>query len=251
MLDGVAFPDAAHGWVVGSNGTIFATTNGGASWVPQNSGHWAWLRAVAFSDAAHGWAVGDWRDENYDNHGIILATTNGGATWRAQYTGTGWGIWGVDFPDATHGWAVGGAPIFATANGGATWSPQDSGAEYWTAWGVAFADATHGWVVGSDGVILATATGGLRPVPKAPHIVKIKPASAKRGALVTISGTDFGTPRGSSAVRFGQVKCTTYVSWSAAQIRCRVPARSPYGALTVCVTTAAGTSNRPGFTVKR
>ena len=45
--------------------------------------------------------------------------------------------------------------------------------------------------------------------------------------------------------------CTTYVSWSAARIKCKVPFAVKYGALKVTVTTAVGTSNGKSFQVKR
>ena len=59
-----------------------------------------------------------------------------------------------------------------------------------------------------------------------PAIAKIKPASAKRGATVTITGSGFGAVRGKSSVTFGGTTCGTYVSWGNAQIRCRVPAKA-------------------------
>jgi len=83
-----------------------------------------------------------------------------------------------------------------------------------------------------------------------PAITKLLPASGKRGAFVTISGTDFGAARGTSSVKFGAKKCAQYVSWSATRIKCRVPAQAKYGAVNVTVTTTAGKSNAKRFTVK-
>ena len=57
-LSCVAFSDAAHGWAVGADGTILATSNGGATWSGQSSGTTSDLYGVAFSDASHGRAVG-------------------------------------------------------------------------------------------------------------------------------------------------------------------------------------------------
>jgi len=51
-------------------------------------------------------------------------------------------------------------------------------------------------------------------------------------------------------VKFGSKACTTYVSWSATQIKCKVPATAKYGAVQVTVATAAGKSNAMSFTVK-
>jgi len=88
-------------------------------------------------------------------------------------------------------------------------------------------------------------------LPAAPSITTLKPASAKRGALVTITGTEFGAARGTSSIKFGSKTCTKYVSWSDTQIKCRVPAKAKYGAVKVTVKTTAGKSNAMSFTVKR
>ena len=68
---------------MGDNGSILATTNGGATWAPQASTSGTTLRSVAFSDATHGWAAGD-----DGTGGVILATTNGGSSWGAQSLGS-------------------------------------------------------------------------------------------------------------------------------------------------------------------
>ena len=88
-------------------------------------------------------------------------------------------------------------------------------------------------------------------MPAAPSIAKLKPASGKRGATVTISGTGFGAKRGASFVKFGAMKCTKYISWSATKIKCRVPGKAKYGKVKVTVTTTAGKSNARSFRVKR
>jgi len=102
----VAFSDATHGWVVGGNGRILATTNGGATWSAQRSATHEQFLDVAFSDASHGWAVGMVLSTEGDEYSVILATTNGGVTWSAQNTGD-WGrLEAVAFTDATHAWVV-------------------------------------------------------------------------------------------------------------------------------------------------
>ena len=221
-----------------------AEGDGGATWNAQSSGTTERLTAVAFSDATHGWTVGE--------GGIILATKNGGSTWGSQSSGIGAALLAVAFSDAAHGWVVGiDGVILVTTNGGASWGLQSSGSsDYLT--GVTFGDAAHGWVVGIDGVILVTANGGFPPAPAAaPRITKREPASAKRGALVSITGTDFGVAPGTSSVKFGSKTCTTYLSWSNGQITCKVPKTAKFGVVKVTVTTAAGTSNAKRFTVKR
>jgi len=171
-LTAVSFPagDASHGWAVGTDRTILATTNGGAQWSVQASGgtYPPGLEGVCFLDATHGWVVG--RSGAY---GVttILATTDGGAHWDAQGLSIPWypsnDLYSVSFPDASHGWAVGwcatgGESILATTDGGANWNVQSSGTGA-RLYSVSFpaGDASHGWAVGEQGRILATTDGGV------------------------------------------------------------------------------------------
>jgi photosystem II stability/assembly factor-like uncharacterized protein len=239
----VAFPNASLGWAVGWNGAVTATTNSGGTWSPQVAGSTEYLTAVAFSDATHGWAVG--------YGGVILSTANGGGTWSAQTSGTGEDLYGVAFSDGSHGWAVGSGGVLATTNGGATWQAQGSVGGSGLL-GVAFPDDLHGWIVGSGGTILVTNNGGFPAAPTAkPLIARSEPASGKRGALVSLTGANFGATQGAGAVKFGSRTCTTYLSWSDRQITCKVPRKAKVGKLKVTVTTTAGKSNAKSFKVKR
>jgi photosystem II stability/assembly factor-like uncharacterized protein len=84
---------------VGQQGTILATTDGGATWQKRDSGVSTTLYGVHSADPTHGWAVGQ--------QGTILATTDGGATWKKRDSGVSTILFGVHFADPTHGWAVG------------------------------------------------------------------------------------------------------------------------------------------------
>jgi uncharacterized protein (TIGR03437 family) len=68
---------------------------------------------------------------------------------------------------------------------------------------------------------------------------------------MTITGTDFGAARGASSVKFGRKASIKYLSWSDAQIKCKVPAEAADGRVKVTVTTTFGTSNAVTYTVKR
>jgi photosystem II stability/assembly factor-like uncharacterized protein len=57
LLDGVSFPDAVHGWVVGAFGTVLSTSDGGNHWIEQHP-VMADLYSVSFPDAGHGWVTG-------------------------------------------------------------------------------------------------------------------------------------------------------------------------------------------------
>jgi photosystem II stability/assembly factor-like uncharacterized protein len=178
----IAFANASDGWAVGrrwinsttAEGSILATTNGGATWsvqsVPTGASD---LQDVAFANASDGWAVG--HSSSTTAGGIILATTDGGATWVAQTVPAGpYALWHVACTDTSHCWAVGyntntnEAVFLATTNGGTTWAlkPLPSALAGFRLDSIAFASASNGWAVGYDesgtgiGAVLATTDGG-------------------------------------------------------------------------------------------
>jgi photosystem II stability/assembly factor-like uncharacterized protein len=177
----VAFANVNDGWVVGTNGTILHTIDGGIHWEKQISGTENVLNSVCFVDAMHGWAVGNSNpvDANKAGQVTILHTSDGGLHWTLQ-TSSAVGIIfnSVDFIDATHGWAVGSedqsdggySTIIATSDGGAHWVTQDASVTNKYGLGpIFFVNATHGWALGFDPasdptngeVILSTTDGGV------------------------------------------------------------------------------------------
>ena len=78
LLD-VYFLDALNGWAVGSDGTIYHTTDGGLTWSIQTESPQfppaKDIEGVVFKDANCGWSVGE------GNKKSIQWTTNGGVTW--------------------------------------------------------------------------------------------------------------------------------------------------------------------------
>lgn len=57
-LKGVSFADASNGWIVGSNGMVFRTADGGSTWVKENISA-NWWNAVSAVSANAAWVVGD------------------------------------------------------------------------------------------------------------------------------------------------------------------------------------------------
>ncbi|MEO5570809.1 MAG: YCF48-related protein [Bacteroidia bacterium] len=78
-LLGVSFPAPDTGWVVGSNGKILNTINGGNNWNIQPSGTTSFLRDVYFTNTSHGVIVGE--------SGLIKLTNNGGANFSNPTSG--------------------------------------------------------------------------------------------------------------------------------------------------------------------
>ena len=76
-----------------------------------------------------------------------------------------------------------------------------------------------------------------------PRISSISPQTGRTNTVVTISGSNFGSSRGSSSVRIGSVviPSSAFTSWSSSRIRFRIPRNTPPGDLTV--RTSKGTSN--------
>jgi photosystem II stability/assembly factor-like uncharacterized protein len=129
----MAFPDAQHGWAIGSimgqpGTTLLHTDDGGATWNTKIiGGAGVTIVSVTFPDAQHGWAVSD-NGGGYGSSSTLLHTDDGGATWKAlpestfQQNGTSDSFQGVVFRSDAEGCALS-APVFCTRDGGATWQP--------------------------------------------------------------------------------------------------------------------------------
>ncbi|HPN36982.1 MAG TPA: YCF48-related protein [Melioribacteraceae bacterium] len=70
MLSGVAFATENTGYVVGQDGTLLKTTNGGLNWNPIASGTTEWLNNVAVNDTDAVVIIGD--------NGLVRQSTDGG-----------------------------------------------------------------------------------------------------------------------------------------------------------------------------
>lgn len=158
QLKDVAFPDATHGWTVGTGGYIAVTADGGLTWQRQSSGVSDDLRAVDFADSQTGVVVG--------TNEIILRTTDGGESWVRDNAGFGADIKDVEFVDNERGWIVGverNAPygnfIAMTGDGGQTWKRQEAPGGLGLT-GVSFSDRQHGFAHGAIDPAYRTEDGG-------------------------------------------------------------------------------------------
>jgi photosystem II stability/assembly factor-like uncharacterized protein len=70
----IAFVDESNGYIVGNDGLIYRTFNGGNTWIKQESGVTTILRDVEIIGTSTAMIVGP--------SGVVLKTTNGGATWE-------------------------------------------------------------------------------------------------------------------------------------------------------------------------
>lgn len=122
-LRNLYFIDAQTGWAAGEDGTIIHTSNGGDSWIVQNSTVQTFIVDIFFINENLGWAL---TFRNVFPFGtIILKTSNGGDTWITEDFPDENAIMNtVFFFDSLNGW-VGGTYIAGTTNGGATWVEAD------------------------------------------------------------------------------------------------------------------------------
>lgn len=162
------FVDAQNGWIVGDNGVIAHTSDGGATFLPQKSGTSDSLSSVSFVNPKEGWAVGE--------NGTIIHTKDGGENWETQVSGTKISLKSVQFINSRQGWAVGGghdrdsrpfSVLLHTDDGGATWNDYSQKLPK-SEWGydlekVHFINALEGWLTGGwwiEGNIFHTQDGG-------------------------------------------------------------------------------------------
>ncbi|HYY59604.1 MAG TPA: YCF48-related protein [Pyrinomonadaceae bacterium] len=150
------FTGGGRAWAFGEAGALFATRDGGQSWVRQRVPTHHLLLGGAFLNGTEGWIVGA--------GATLLQTSDGGETWRA---GTIMGpsevrFTAVSFVDRWRGWAVGGeGRVFATTDGGRNWRAQVSNVSA-DLYDVRFLDALEGWAVGAEGTVIHTKDGGRR-----------------------------------------------------------------------------------------
>ena len=81
----------------------------------------------------------------------------------------------------------------------------------------------------------------------APTISSLSPTSGAVGASVTITGTNFGSTKGSSTVKFNGTTATTITGWTSTSIVAAVPTGATTG--NVVVTVSGSASNGKSFTV--
>ncbi|CAI10717.1 hypothetical protein p2A397 (plasmid) [Aromatoleum aromaticum EbN1] len=209
---GVSVLDQGKAWVVGSNGKIAVTEDGGASWQKQATPSRAALQDVAAWDDQHAVAVG--------NDGIVLITVDAGRSWqsvdapksevankllrvKALPGGTAWAVgeagmvmrstdfgrsWTRVGGDEDVGWndivATGGriwlvgefGNVKVSGDDGVSWRAIETPVET-SLMGLAFKDAENGVTVGLGGVVLTTRDGGQsweqQQTPSSEHLFSV------------------------------------------------------------------------------
>lgn len=134
-----------EGWVVGTGGTILHTSDLGKNWYPQRAGVDADLNRVYLITDKIGLITGD--------KGTLLRTENGGATWQKIDVGVSEPLFGMSFIDKKTGWVVGyQGRVIRTYDGGIHWVDQDS-ATTTDLFSVSFRE-NRGYAIGRDGLLM-------------------------------------------------------------------------------------------------
>lgn len=150
------FGPRGTGWIVGDDGTVYATEDGGESWTLLAGGRQR-LAAADFATPRIGWAVGA--------DGAILHTRSGGRWWTPQQSGTREALTDVHALSTTEAVVVGeGGAVLRTTDGGERWVPVaiDTSAALNSTYflrSLHFTDGSHGWAVGAR-TALETTDGG-------------------------------------------------------------------------------------------
>lgn len=144
------------GWVVGWNGLVMKTVNGGSSWTQIVTGYYDYHLAIDFSNTDHGIIVG--------NSGKVFKCGNGGTSWdrisEPEYPDMEF-LTSIQFIDAYTGWIGNKSQnyILATTNGGIDWEKHQLSYSSHI-YDIFFIDELNGWA-GTLWGIEKTSDGGI------------------------------------------------------------------------------------------
>ncbi len=197
-------------WVVGFEGTILHTTDGGINWIDVPSPVNYDFYNVHFINADTGWIGGD-----NDNATEVLRTTNGGASWEVQnLAGYHWGNYDMQFINGTpgepyRGFVTAGLSfVWRTDDYGANWLPSNiGGCGAGNLESICFINKDEGWFVGapsalSEVTIVHTTDGGqtfeiqINPTNPDIRLRGVYFATQQHGVAVGLGGTIIYTENG-------------------------------------------------------
>lgn len=138
--------------VVGSEGLILHSADGGTTWTSRPSGFTDNLRRIRYFSPTLGVILG--------NSGYALTSTDGGTSWQPLDVGETRTLYDIHFFDETH-WMITGQSglITITTDAGSTWERSSTGNNNFNE--VAFR-GDFGVIVGNVGTIRVTENGGER-----------------------------------------------------------------------------------------
>jgi photosystem II stability/assembly factor-like uncharacterized protein len=161
----VFFLDHANGWIVGGDGVLISTSDGGTTWTQTRKFTADNFVQVHFTSATDGWIL---CERNVFNRGkepvsYLRRTTDGGRTWgKVEFEDAGRErvtklLFGKD--GSARAFGEGGI-FFKLQDDGVTWKRSKTAIHFVLRDGM-FSDETIGAIVGAGGTIMFTEDGGL------------------------------------------------------------------------------------------
>ncbi len=150
----VEFPSSTVGYMVGSGGAIYKTTDGGDTWVEQTSPTTLTFYDCFFKSTTEGWAVGD--------NGLIAVTTDG-TNWALHDSSGVMTTTDINtvFFVGNSGWiGLDGGGIYLTTNNGADWTVPTVNVATDDVNEISFSDANNGYAAIDGAGIMYTTDGG-------------------------------------------------------------------------------------------
>ena len=171
-LFGVYALDTDNVWVVGENGTLIKTTDGGINWINVPNNFTRNIKCIEFINSDTGWIAGAISGSGDDD--LIFRTTDSGNSWELQPLSSGVVVrlFDIEFIKDTpnepvHGFLAGGlASVFRSNDYGITWEDLSGNCGEGNFWACSFADKNTGWFVGyqstsNPATIMRTTDGGM------------------------------------------------------------------------------------------
>jgi len=215
--------DSLNGYIIGDNGLIRRTTNGGITWISVASPATAvGLNDIFLLSMSDFWVSGDngkllhttsagsaWTDESLNTYANInaIAVKNGVVTvfgeygllaakngsWSYVNNGQSRTVNWVSFSDSLHGIGCGRyGLILRTTDGGATWSDVSTGVYQYSYYG-AKAKGNFAWIVGDLGWMYRSTDGGAtwqaQPPTSANTLFSVDFEDSQNGWAVGDAGT--------------------------------------------------------------
>lgn len=164
-LQSVFFLNGKDGFVTGSDGGIYKTTDSAKSWILLHSTVQVPVRDIFFVDSSTGFAVGGSNSCGGSGctpyGGFILRTVNGGQTWENIFIPSKKiEISSLYFVSKTSGFCAGDNMILKTTDGGATWNEYEISSLGTKMMKISFTDPQNGFVICAFDKIIRTKNGG-------------------------------------------------------------------------------------------
>ncbi len=165
-LRNCTFTDDLNGWAAGDEGVIIHTSNGGNTFVIQNSGISFYINDIFFLNNRLGWVVAN---EFLFSGTTILSTSTGGVDWTSSlFPDTSKFFRTIYFRDSLNGFMGGfGGAIYKTTNAGVSWLASNVDSSEFSGFPVSritFSSPLIGFACGGytdvAGVIWRTSNGG-------------------------------------------------------------------------------------------